>query len=117
MSARSPFRKTQTNIKKQINYNEALQLNWEDAMDKNFELMARVVEQKQKAKDENIKLRFYMTESLDEMDQLAKERDKIAIDMDKLSTHNHILGLLNHSLFKGYIIVSSWINYYEDFHS
>ena len=91
-TSRSPFRKTQTEIRKHIETNEPLNHTWEDIMDKNFELIAKGVEKKQKAKDENIQKRYYLTETLDEMDACVREKDDILRDTDKLKTHNLILG-------------------------
>ena len=95
VSAKSPFRKTQTSIKQKIEHNEAINPTWEDAMDKNFELMARVVEQKQNAKDENLQKRYYMNELLDEMDEHSAHNNMILPDIDKIQTHNRILGKFN----------------------
>lgn len=78
-------------------------------MDKNFELMARVIEQKKKAKEDNLLKRYYLTEVLDDMEKEAKLRDMMNREKDQTQKHNTLLGKIAILVFK--YLINQAINF------
>ncbi|CAI2363506.1 unnamed protein product [Moneuplotes crassus] len=88
-STTEPFRRTQTRINGRLKdytpsqNEEGTQGNWEDLIDKTFENITLLVRQKKDAKEQNIYLRYQLTEALDELDEETRIQKQLEQEIEE----------------------------------
>lgn len=84
----APFRRVQTKIMKSIKSSYREDEDWEDAMDKNLELVGQMVRERKNRKEMNVRMRYQMTDMLDEIEKMDQSRELMLKQLNKLDEEN-----------------------------